>query len=114
MIEATKDADFVILITEPTPFGFNDVVLAIETMLELKKDFGVVINRYGIGNDEVAAYCDKHKIPILAKIPNSRAVAELYSSGELLYDKIPEVKVEIEKVSDFILDLFKSKKSKKQ
>jgi len=114
VIEATKDSDFVILITEPTPFGFNDVVLAIETMRELKKDFGVVINRYGIGNDEVVEYCDKHKIPILAKIPNSRAVAELYSSGELLYDKIPEVKVEIEKVSDFILDLFKSKKSKKQ
>ena len=59
VIEATKDADFVILITEPTPFGLNDVILAIETMQELKKDFGVVINRYGLGNADIEKYCKK-------------------------------------------------------
>jgi len=98
VIEATKDADFVILITEPTPFGFNDLVLAIETMQELKKDFGVVINRYGLGNNDIEEYCKKHNINILAKIPNSKQIAELYSKGELLYNKIPEVKHELEKI----------------
>lgn len=98
VIEATKDADFVILITEPTPFGLNDVILAIDTMKELKKDFGVVINRYGIGNDDIIKYCDENKIPIIAKIPNQRAIAELYSKGELLWDKIPEVKAELSKI----------------
>ncbi len=103
VIEATKDADFVILITEPTPFGLNDVILAIETMQELKKDFGVVINRYGIGNDDIVDYCSENQIPILAKIPNSREVATLYSKGELLYKKLPEVKQELKHIADFIL-----------
>ncbi len=102
VIEATKDADFVILITEPTPFGFNDVVLAIKTMQELKKDFGVVINRYGLGNVEIEQYCSENKIPVLAKIPNKRAIAELYSKGELLWDKIPEVKEELGKIVSYL------------
>ena len=105
VIEATKDADFVILITEPTPFGLHDMKLAVDTMKELKKDFGVVINRFGIGNDDVLDYCEKENIPILAKIPNSRKVAELYSHGELVYKKVAEVKQQLENIKDYILQL---------
>lgn len=105
VIEATKDADFVILVTEPTPFGLHDLTLAVETMRELKKDFGVVINRYGLGNDDVIAYCNKEQIPILALIPNSRKVAELYSKGSLVYTSLPEIKEEFLKIKDFILEL---------
>jgi len=107
VIEATKDADFIILITEPTPFGFNDLKLAIETMKKLKKKFAVVINRFGIGNDDVVEYCEKKNIPLIAKIPNNRKVAELYSRGELIYDKIPEVKQELRKITDYILKILK-------
>ena len=102
VIEATKDADFVILITEPTPFGFHDLKLAIDTMKVLKKEIGVVVNRHGIGNNDVIDYCKKENIPVIATIPNDRHIAELYSRGELLYDKIPEVKIELEKISKFI------------
>ncbi len=98
VIEATKDTDFVILVTEPTPFGLHDLKLAVETMKELGKDFGVVINRYGIGNDDVMAYCAEENIPLLAKIPNDRRIAELYSKGSLLYKEIPEVKDELDKI----------------
>jgi len=105
VIEATKDADLVILITEPTPFGFNDLKLAIDTMDELKKKFAVVINRYGIGNNDVDDYCQEHNIPIIARIPNDRKIAELYSNGELLYDKIEEVKQQLESVSNYINSL---------
>ncbi len=102
VIEATKDADFVILITEPTPFGLHDLSLAVETMRELKKSFGVVINRYGIGNDDVLAYCEKEKVPVLAKIPNDRKIAELYSRGELIYRKVPEVKQQLDHIWKYI------------
>jgi len=67
VIEATKDADYIILITEPTPFGLHDLKLAVEVMRELKKDFGVVINRYGIGNNDVIDYCTNERIPLLGK-----------------------------------------------
>ena len=107
VIEATKESDYVILVTEPTPFGLHDLKLAVETMKALKKEFGVVINRYGVGNDDVIEYCLHENIPVLAKIPNSRKVAEKYSKGQLIYDEIPEIKEQFVKLKDFILSLRK-------
>ncbi len=104
VIEATKHADLVILITEPTPFGFHDLKLAVETIRELKKEFAVVINRYGIGNDSVEKYCREEGIGIIGKIPNNRKVAEIYSKGELLYPVIPAVKDVIESIAEFVRD----------
>jgi len=103
VMEATKDADFVILVTEPTPFGLHDLSLAVETMRALKKPFGVVINRYGIGNDEVIQYCREENIHILAKIPNNRKIAELYSSGNLMYQDFPEVKQSLSDILDYCI-----------
>ncbi len=105
MIEAVKDADFVILVTEPTPFGLHDLKLAVDTVRELNKKFGVVINRYGIGNDDVLDYCQTENIPILAKIPNDRHIAELYSRGKLIYKEIPEVRQQLKKIESYLLGL---------
>ena len=102
VIEATKDADYVILVTEPTPFGLHDLKLAVETMKELKKEFGVVVNRHGIGNDDVLQYCEKDNIPVLAKIPNDRRIAELYSQGKLIYKEIPEFRLALEQIVSHI------------
>jgi MinD superfamily P-loop ATPase len=102
VIEATKDADMVLLVTEPTPFGLHDLKLAVETMIELKKKIGVVINRYGIGNDNVEKYCEENNISVVAKIPNMRKIAEIYSNGNLLYLEIPEVKTQLENIISFI------------
>jgi len=90
VIEATKDADLVILVTEPTLFGLHDLKLAVETMRELKKPFTVVVNRYGIGNDDVLDYCRTESVPVIAKIPNSERIARLYSHGKLLYPEVPD------------------------
>jgi len=104
MIEATKDADFVILITEPTPFGLHDVSLAVETMRKLDKPFGIVINRFGIGNDDIINYCNNENIPIIAKIPNHRKIAEHYSSGKLVYNEIPEVKAALNQIMNYCME----------
>jgi len=104
VMEAVKDADFVILVTEPTPFGLHDLSLAVETVRVLKKPFGVVINRHGIGNDAVIDYCQTEDIPILAKIPNSRKIAQMYSSGKLIYQDIPEVKSALQSILDYCLE----------
>ncbi len=102
VIEAAKDADFVILVTEPTPFGLNDLKLAVETMIDLKKEFAVVINRDGIGNDAVADYCRKEHILLLARLPNDRRAAELYSRGEAIYPVLPAFRLELEKIAAYI------------
>jgi len=88
LVAACKDTDFVILVTEPTPFGLNDLKLAVETMRKLNKPIGIVINRQGIGNADVEKYCDVEHIQILAKIPYDQKIAKYYSQGKLIFDKI--------------------------
>lgn len=84
VVAAVREADYVILVTEPTPFGLNDLRLAVELMRELGRRCGVVINRAGSGNTAVQTYCQAENIPILAEIPDSRKVAAAYSRGEMM------------------------------
>lgn len=91
MVSAIKTADYVILISEPTPFGLYDLTLAVETVRTLGLPFGVVINRDGIGGNDIYAYLEQEGITLLAKIPHQREIAELYSHGEILYRKIPAI-----------------------
>ncbi len=110
VMEAVKDADIVLLVTEPTPFGLHDLRLAVETMRELKKTVAVVINKYGIGNSDVEDYCHKLQIPVVGKIPNLKEAAILYSKGKLLIDAIPEIKTEIQNIYRSIVELTGEKK----
>ncbi len=102
VIEASKHSDFVILVTEPTPFGLNDLALAVETMRVLKKEFGVVINRYGIGDNGVEEYCAREGIKIITKIQNDKEIAKLYSGGELIYPKNEGFRKSLEEIALFI------------
>ena len=90
VIEAIRDTDYVILVTEPTPFGLNDLWLAVEMVEVLSIPFGVVINRSGIGDNKVREFCTEQKIPILAQIPNDRCIAEAYSRGEIIIEVLPD------------------------
>jgi len=90
VIESIRDADFVLLVTEPTPFGLNDLKLAVDVVRALMLPFAVVINRADVGDDETARYCQEQNIDILAEIPDDRKVAEAYSRGEMACDAIPE------------------------
>jgi MinD superfamily P-loop ATPase len=93
VVEAIKGSDFCILVTEPTPFGLNDLTLAVETVRELGIPCGVVLNRTGVGDSKVEEYCKKEKIPILLTIPLDTAIARLYSRGITLVDGMPQWKV---------------------
>ncbi len=98
VIEAVKDVDFTILVTEPTPFGLHDLELAVETMRQLDIKFGVVVNQYGIGNDDVIQYCNDEKINILAKIPHDRNIAERYAIGDILFPTNNGISKEMENI----------------
>jgi MinD superfamily P-loop ATPase len=89
VVEAIKGSDFCILVTEPTPFGLNDLALAVETVRELGIPYGVVLNRAGVGDGKVEKYCQKENIPILLTIPLNTEIAHLYSRGIALVDGIP-------------------------
>ena len=90
VIESVRDCDFVLLVTEPTPFGLNDLKLAVEMIRALALPFGVVVNRSGMGNRDTHDYCRANGIDILAEIPDDRAIAEAYSRGEMICAALPE------------------------
>jgi MinD superfamily P-loop ATPase len=92
VVEAIKGSDFCILVTEPTPFGLNDLYLAVETVRELGIPCGVVINRGGAGNSSVEEYCRREHIPVLLTIPLDTEIARLYSRGIPLVEGMPEWK----------------------
>jgi MinD superfamily P-loop ATPase len=96
VIESVKKSDFVLLVTEPTPFGLNDLKLAVEMIRSLKLKFGVIINRSDIGNDEVQKYCEQGKIDILMEIKNDRKIAEAYSRGMPLVEIYPEYRTKFQ------------------
>ena len=90
VVEAVKGSDFCVLVTEPTPFGLNDLTLAVEMLKKLTIPCGVVINCADIGDDEVPKYCEREGIPILMTIPWDRRIAAAYSTGIPLVEAFPE------------------------
>lgn len=90
VVAALRGVDFVLLVTEPTPFGLNDLKLAVELVREMGLPFGVVLNRDGIGNDETQSYCAAEKIDIVARLPDDRRIAQAYSSGRMIVDALDE------------------------
>ncbi|HOT97631.1 MAG TPA: ATP-binding protein [bacterium] len=90
VITAVRGADYVILVTEPTPFGLHDLTLAVEMVRSLGLNFGVVVNRMGIGDSRVQEFCGREKIELLLEIPDDRRIAEAYSRGQLAGEAVPE------------------------
>ena len=90
VIAAMKETDFVLMVTEPTPFGLHDLKLAVEAVNLLNLPCGLVINRADIGNDDVRRYAQSENLPILMEIPFDRKIAEAYSEGRMIVEELPE------------------------
>ena len=104
MVEAVKGSDHTLLVTEPTPFGLNDLKLSVDTLRQMEIPFSVVLNRSRSASSIIHEYCRKEKIPLVMEIPLDRKIAEAYSKGEALVDIDPSYKIRF-------LALFKSLKS---
>lgn len=104
VIETVKGADYLILVTEPTPFGLNDLQLAVEMAKEVGVPFGAVVNRGGIGDDRVHRFLRREGIPLLMEIPDDRRIAEAYSRGELMIQSLPEYRNRLEDLLEQVLE----------
>jgi len=90
VVETMRDSDFLLLVTEPTPFGLHDLKQVAEIARELGIPAGVVVNRDGIGDNAVEAYCAEAGLPILLRIPMERRFAEAIAQGQTLVEVAPE------------------------
>ena len=88
--ESIRGSDFCLLVTEPTPFGLNDLILAVGVVRRLDIPCGVVLNRAGVGDSKVEKYCLKENVPVLLTIPLDTQIASYYSRGIPLVKGIPE------------------------
>jgi len=107
VIASMKGADFVLLVTEPTPFGLHDLKLAVGAVRMLGIPCGLVINRSDMGDDRLREYAGSEGIPVLMEIPFDRKIAESYSRGELLVDVMPEWRERFLELYPRITDLVK-------
>ncbi len=109
VIASMKGADFVLLVTEPTPFGLHDLKLAVETIKILGIPHGMVINRAGLGNDDVKIYAKKHNIPILMEIQFDKKIAQIYSKGQMVAGTLPGYSEKFQALYDGIIQLMENR-----
>ena len=102
-IHTVMQADYIVLVTEPTPFGLSNLKQAVETLRLMNKPFGVIINRTGLGNTKVYDYIEHESIKLLLEIPFQREIATVYSRGNLLAEVNSEWKRKFLHLFDTIL-----------
>ena len=107
VVEAVRDSACCLLVTEPTPFGLNDLKLAVETVRQLEIPRGVILNRAGAGDEQTEAYCREQNIPVLLKIPLDTEIARLYSRGITLTAGMPQWQSDFRELFDKIKDKVK-------
>jgi len=98
VIASMKGADFILLVTEPTPFGLHDLKLAVGAVKILGIPCGLVINRSDMGDDKVNVYAAMENVPVLMEIPFDRQIAEAYSKGDMVVDVMPDWKLKFQKL----------------
>jgi MinD superfamily P-loop ATPase len=114
VIETVKDSDFCLLVTEPTPFGLNDLELAAGMVRKLGIQMGVVLNRADLGDSGVKEFCRKEDIPVLMEIPFDRRIAELYSRGVPIVDGVPRFRREFLALFSHIQHLLRQETERKE
>lgn len=97
-VAALKDTDYAVICAEPTPFGLSDMKMVVELLRKELIKFGVVVNKSGIGNQEIYRYLEEESIPLLENIPWTRDRARLYSEGKLIIHYDDEFKQKIHNI----------------
>jgi MinD superfamily P-loop ATPase len=107
VIEGVRGSGFCLLVTENTPFGLNDLELAVEMVKALGIPRGVFINQEDLGDGKLREYCQRENIPILGGLPHDRRIAEVYSRGEIVVEELPEYRdlflALFQKIQDIVL-----------
>ncbi len=103
VVETVADTDYIILVTEPTPFGLHDLQLTIELIKELEIPFGVIVNKAGLGNLDTYEYLKQNNIELLGEIPFSKTYAASYATGDLIDIVSPKMKESYNDITKKIL-----------
>jgi MinD superfamily P-loop ATPase len=109
VVEAMKSSDYILLVTEPTPFGFHDLRMTFDVVRDMGIPFGLVVNKAGVGTRDVYDFCDEHDIPIHLEIPFRQDLAKTYAAGLMWIEHFPEL---MHSFSDLLDQLIKWEEQK--
>ncbi len=105
VVETVKEADLCVLVTDPTPFGINDLKLAVDMSRDIGQEPVIVVNRAEYYNDRLKDYCRGEKLEIIGEIPDDREIAETYSTGDIVVEKLPQYREPFEKIASRMIEL---------
>jgi len=104
-VETVNGVDLVLLVTDPTPFARHDLELSVNMCRQIGQEPVVLVNRSGLDDRELRAYCERAGLEIVGEIPDDRRIAEVYSVGQLMVDELPEYRQPLEAIADRVLEL---------
>jgi MinD superfamily P-loop ATPase len=110
VVETVKDVDLCVLVTDPTPFAINDLKLAVDMSREVGQEPVILVNRAEYRNNDLKEYLRSEKLEMVGEIPDDRKIAEIYSRGELVVEKLPVYKELFEKIVYRIMKASENKK----
>jgi MinD superfamily P-loop ATPase len=114
VVETVKDVDICVLVTDPTPFGINDLKLAVDMSREIGQEPVIVVNRAEYRNDNLKKYLKREKLEVIGEIPDDRKIAEVYSRGDMVVEKLPQYKGLFEEIAKKILRESEKKRAVKK
>ena len=88
VVETVRHTDLCVLVTDTTPFGIHDLKLAVDMCRELGQEPVVLVNRAEYFNDDLKSYCADQELEIIGEVPDDRRIAECYSVGDLVVEKM--------------------------
>ena len=104
-VETVKDADLCLLVADPTPFAIHDLKLSVNMARQVGQEPAVVVNRAGLDDRDLREYCAKAQLEIVGEIPDDRRIAEVYSVGDVVFEKLPEYEPLFQKIIERALAL---------
>ncbi len=113
VMEAVKDTDYVVIVTEPTPFGLEDLKIAVETFTKMGLNFGVIVNKYEDRWEPLFSFLEKNDISVIGKIPFDREIARLYAEGKIIVEEKKSLRKEFEEIKERILNEAKGNSNNK-
>ena len=110
VVETVKDVDLCVLVTDPTPFGINDLKLAVDMSREVGQEPVVVVNLADYKNNDLKEYLRSEGLSVVGEIPDDREVAEVYSRGDIVVDKLPPYREVFENLAGMIMEASRKKR----
>lgn len=104
-VETVKDADLCLLVADPTPFAIHDLKLSVNMCRAVGQEPAVVVNRAGLDDTELRAYCRHAQLEVVGEIPEARVIAEVYSVGDIVIEKLPQYRIHFKRILGRALEL---------